>query len=455
MSSTENSLNRRQLWIDLGILLALCLLLFFSLLGDRPLWDIDEGMHAATSKEMILTGVWVTPTMNGEKFYDKPPLFNWLMALSFLVFGFTEFAARLPAAVLGTACVFATYVLGRRMFDRLTGLLGGVILATSLEFVLMSRLVVHDIALALTVTLALLFFWLGFENEDRRRRNLFWFYVSAGFAVLAKGPLGLVLLGMVVGPWLILRRRVSFLREMGLWWGAVVFLAVAAPWYLLIMRANADFGAYFFVQQNFMNFASAESRHPGSWPFYVPVLIGGFFPWIAFLPTAVGNAIRRRRDDREGALLFLALWGGLVFLFFTVASSKLPAYILPLFPALALLVAVSWRDLLTVSTPRVRRQMLVALGMMALVLLGGFIYAWFFELPDAQAKYEVEVALYLPALFALLGGLFVALALFWRRVYRSCFAAIAGMVVVLMFLLNTMVFPAFNPVRTTGDLGIR
>ena len=105
--------TRREIVVDLTILVLLCLALFFSLLGDRPLWDIDEGMHAHTSKVMVETGDWVTPRMNGETFYDKPPLFNWLVAMAFMVFGFTEFAARLPAALLGTACVIATYFLGR------------------------------------------------------------------------------------------------------------------------------------------------------------------------------------------------------------------------------------------------------------------------------------------------------------------------------------------------------
>jgi 4-amino-4-deoxy-L-arabinose transferase-like glycosyltransferase len=172
--------------LHLAILIGLCLLLFFSLLGQRPLWDIDEGMHAATSKDMVLSGDWVTPTLDGEPFFDKPPLFNWLVALSFLVFGFTELAARLPAALAGTACVLATYALGSRMFDRTVGLLGGVILASSLEFLLMSRVVVHDIVLALPVTVALLGFWLAFSSEQRRARHLLLFYLACGVAVLDK-----------------------------------------------------------------------------------------------------------------------------------------------------------------------------------------------------------------------------------------------------------------------------
>lgn len=453
MATGDVEVYRRQLWIDIAVLLAVCAVLFFSLLGDRPLWDIDEGMHAHTSKEMVLTGDWVTPRMNGETFYDKPPLFSWLVALSFLVFGFSEFAARLPAAVLGTATVLATYALGRAMFDRMVGLLGGVVLASSLEFLVMSRVVVHDISLAFTVTLSLLLFWLAFHDDDRRRAYLLGFYVAAGFAVVAKGPLGLVLVGLVVGPWLVVRRRLGFLKDMQLWWGLPVFLAVAAPWYVAVMRANADFGAYFFIQQNFMNFASAESRHPEAWHFYLPVMLGGFFPWTAFLPVAVARAVHRRRDDSLGRFLYLALWGGMPLLFFSVASSKLPSYVLPLFPGLALLVAVYWRDLLTDQEGRLHRGALVSVVVLALILALGLAYGLAFELADAQAKYRVDASVFLVPIAVLAAGVTLTAILCWRRLHRACFATVAGMIAVLILVVNLVVVPAFNTFRSTRELG--
>ncbi len=455
MTPFEEPGDRRQLWIDLTILLVLCLVLFFSLLGDRPLWDADEATHAHTSKEMVLTGDWVTPTMNGENFYDKTPLFNWLVAAAFLVFGFTEFAARLPAAVLGTLTVFATYVFGMRMFDRRVGLLGGVVLATSLEFLVMSRVVVHDIALACAVTLSLLFFWCAFHDHDRRRAFLFAFYVAAGIAVVAKGPLGLVLVGLVVGPWLVVRGRLGFVKEMGLWWGAPVFLAVAAPWYVAVMRANADFGTYFFIQQNFMNFVSAESRHPEAWHFYLPVLLGGFFPWTAFLPVAVTRAVESRSRDSLGRLSFLGLWGGMPLLFFSVASSKLPTYVLPLFPALALLVAVFFSDLLGDQTDRLHRKALVSMAVLATLLASGVVYGLLFELADARAKYRVEASVFLLPIAVLVAGVGLAFVLCWFKRNLACFASIAAMVVMLILVVNVVVVPAFNPQRTTRELGER
>ena len=175
------------------ILIALCLLLFFLRLGARPLWDVDEGKHAVTSMEMVRSGDWITPTFNGEPFFDKPVLFNWLEALAFLVFGFTEFAARLPAAILGTGCVLVTYLLGRKLANATVGFLAGAILATAVEFIILSRTVVHDISLVFLVTLALYLFYFAYQDIRHRQRNLLFLYAAMGLAVLAKGPLGLAL----------------------------------------------------------------------------------------------------------------------------------------------------------------------------------------------------------------------------------------------------------------------
>jgi 4-amino-4-deoxy-L-arabinose transferase-like glycosyltransferase len=146
-------MKKREDIFHILLLVVLCLVLFFFHLGARPLWDTDEGMHASTSKGMVLSGDWITPTFNGENFYDKPVLHNWFVSISFLIFGFTEFAARLPAAILGLGGVILTYLLGRRMFSPVAGFLSGAILATNVEYAMLSRTVVHDISLCIFVTL--------------------------------------------------------------------------------------------------------------------------------------------------------------------------------------------------------------------------------------------------------------------------------------------------------------
>ena len=368
--------NRRQReMVYLAILVLLCLVLFFLFLGNRPLWDVDEGMHAATSKDMILSGDWITPQLNGENFYDKPVLFNWLVAISLLVFGFTEFAARLPAAVLGTGSVLVTYFLGRRLFSPTVGFLGGVILATGVEFIILSRVVVHDIALTLFVTLALTFFYRGFTDTSRRKSVWLLFYAALGLAVLAKGPIGVLLPGLIIFLFLVIKRRLNIIRDMQLGWGILIFLAVAAPWYVLIMLKNNDYAGYFFIQQNLAYFFSGESRHPRPFYYYFPILMGGFFPWSLFLPAALFRALRRGFGKTEDGTLFLMLWFGAVFLFFSTASSKLSTYILPLFPAISLLTAALWRDLWDASTQEgARRGILYPLGLLLVTTLSAMVY---------------------------------------------------------------------------------
>ncbi len=180
------------------VLSLLCIVLFFFRMGSHALWDRDEGLHASTSKEMILSNNWITPSYNGENFYDKPALFNWFVAISFLIFGFTEFAARLPAAMFGWGGVIATYYLGRKMFNPKTGFLSAVILATSTEYIALSRVVVHDISLMFFITLALAFFYTGYQSENKRRLNFLLGYAALGLAALAKGPVGLLLPVMAI-----------------------------------------------------------------------------------------------------------------------------------------------------------------------------------------------------------------------------------------------------------------
>jgi 4-amino-4-deoxy-L-arabinose transferase-like glycosyltransferase len=434
------------------ILLLLGLALFFFRLGDRPLWDTDEGMHAATSKDMVVTGDYITPRLNGETFYDKPVLFNWLAAASFRVFGFTEFAARLPAAILGLGSVLLTYFLGRRMFNATVGLFGGVILATSIEYIILSRVVVHDIALVFCMTLALYSLYRAFESEPRRTIHLMIFYASLGFAVLAKGPLGLLLPALIVGLFLLMMGRLTFLKEMRLGWGIVVFLLIAAPWYVLIMLRNPDYAGYFFLKQNLMNFISAEARHPRPFYYYFHILAGGFFPWSFLLPLALIHGVRRRSEEHGVARLYLLLWLGVVFVFFSTASSKLSPYILPLFPAAALLVGDLWHALLKAPTTGLRRGFVCSLLPLLIIFLVGLITIWINPLTRLEYKYGIDLIRINALVFLMSACIVVAFFLLLRRHYAGSFSTLAGMVVAAIVYFMVLVVPAINPYRSTKGL---
>ncbi len=448
--SAEKFQKKEILWIL--ILILLCSILFFFRLGARPLWDIDEGMHATTSKEMILSGDWVTPKFNGVPFYDKPIFHNWLVALAFVVLGFTEFAARLPAAVLGSGCVMITYLLGRAMFHPTVGFLGAAILATSVEFIVLSRSVVHDISLVFFITLALYLFYQGYKNDRHRTARLILFYMALGFAVLAKGPVGLALPAMIIGLYLIAEKNLKFILKMKIGWGILIFLAVAAPWYILISLINPDYAGYFIIEQNLGSFLSADSRHSSPFYYYIPVLFGGFFPWSCFLPLALIYAARKKFQNLHESVSFPVIWFSVVFIFFSIADSKLATYILPLFPAVSLLVALCWHELLSQPASKIRNGFLYSFLPVVVVFVAALIYLWIH--PLVEMEYEAGIGLgqiYFMAIWLVVGNLLAFLFLFKKK-NHVFFISVLGMAVssVLIFILAMV--PSVNPYRSTKVL---
>ncbi|NHZ72861.1 MAG: phospholipid carrier-dependent glycosyltransferase [Nitrospirae bacterium] len=436
-------------------LVALCLFLFGFGLHSRVLWDVDEGMHAVMTRNILLTGDWVTPTFNGENFYDKPILFNWLGAIAFLLFGFNEFAARLPASIFGTCGVLVTYFLGRKMFGPTVGFLGGVILAGSAEYLLLSRVVVHDIALTLFTTLALSFFYFGLVDVERRKRYLLLFWVAAGFAILAKGPLGLALPGLVIGVFLLATRRVSLIREMQIGWGLLILLAVAGPWYFAISLRNPDYLRYFILEKNLGSFTSTDTHHAGPIYFYFRALAFGLLPWVTFVPLAMVGAIRNRDRGPGDAVLFLLIWAGAIFAFFSLATAKLESYILPLFPAVALLFALYWNDALTDLNPSRRRGLLWSWSPLVGLMVAAVIYLWLVPPSSLQAKAGLDPPRVYGFIWTIAALVILVFFLLWFRKTRAAMVAIVVLVAANMVLFNLVLAPSVGPYRATKELGLR
>jgi 4-amino-4-deoxy-L-arabinose transferase-like glycosyltransferase len=434
------------------ILVAVCLTLFFFQIGARPIWDIDEGAHASTSRDMVLSGDWITPTFNGQPFYDKPILHNWLVAFSFLAFGFTEFAARLPSAVLASACVMITYLMGKKMFGPVIGFLGGVILATAVEFVILARTVVHDISLVFFVTLALYLFYLVYADVRQKIRNLVFFYAALGLAVLSKGPVGLALPAMTIGLYLVFKKNLAFIKQMQIGWGLLIFLAVASPWYILISLKNPDYAGYFFIKQNLGSFLSSDPRHPEPFYYYIPVLFGGFFPWSCFLPLALIYAVRKRFHNVSQGTALLGIWFAVVFIFFSMAGSKLPTYILPLFPAASLLVALLWKKMLDASGPQIRKGFILSLLPVVLVFLAALIYLRVY--PPVEVEYESGVKIgqinFMVAWFVLC--MVISFIFLLIRKTKAFFTSLVAMVMSALLIFLILIVPSINPYRSTKQL---
>jgi len=450
----ENKIWEKESFL-IFILVGTCLVLYFFGLGTGPMGDVDEAMHASTSKDMVLSGDWITPRYNGENFYDKPPLYNWLVAIAFLVFGFSEFAARLPAALLGTGCVMITYWLARRMFGPAAAFLSALVLATSAEYIILSRVVVHDISLAFFDTLALTLFFIGYKSEQHRKPAFLVGYAALGLAVLAKGPIGLAIPMMIIGLFLIYQRQLGFLKEMQIGWGVLIFLVVSAPWYILISLRNPDYTEYFFLKQNVGSFLSQQSRHPKPFYYYIPVLMGGLFPWSLFLPLAIYRAFRKRSAEIGDGLIFALIWFGVVFIFFSMASSKLGTYILPLFPAASLLVGVLWYDLLYGSNRAVHKGVFYSYLPFAAMVPLVLIYVLLFP----PGSLTTDAPINRPLIYFL--GVWVAgyavfsFGLVIKRKYKAFIGSIAGMVTSLFLLFLIFIVPVLGPNISGKELALK
>lgn len=441
------------------MLIALSALQFFFLLGHTALWDIDEGMHAVMAQQMVLTGDWITPVFNGEPFFDKPVLFNWLGAVSFLLLGFTDFAARAPAALAGLGCVILTYLIGRRAYGPTAGFLAGVILATSLEFAIESRRVQYDIPFTFFTTLALYFFCTALLGEEKIQRRFLWFYVAIGLAFLTKGPLGLLLPAMVIGLYILLQRRWSLLLQMQIPLGIVIFLAVITPWQILMEQANPGYLEYFMLRQHLANFlgdvATYVPHHPEPWHYYVPYFVLGLFPWSFLLPQSILWSMRTTQgSERTFSIVFL-IWIAAMFLFFSSATSKLATYILPLFPAAALLVGRYCQAFLDESAQSNRRGSIAGLSCAFLLLLGLGAYI-LVENPWPAVELKIgleanEANLFFFIITVLLGAALLA-ALLARR--AAALIVMAAVTPTAIFFLAWFIVPDILPYRSAKDIGL-
>lgn len=327
------------------VLLAVAAVVFFAGLGRLPLLEPDEGRNAEVAREMLVSGDWVTPRFNTLTYLDKPVVYFWLVAAAFRLAGVTEWAARFPSALMALATLLLTWFLARRMFGDSAGLRAGIILATCPLVMAFARLVIFDMTLVFLVTVAMVCFWLEQASDFRRPWLDVAMFASMGLATITKGPVGFLLPLLSVLAYQALRRRFGELKRLRWGLGLAVFLAVTLPWFIAVCIQNPDFARYAFWQESLLRFATGSARRGGSVLYYVPVYLLGFFPWSFFLLFAGGNRLKRWKElgqETHKALLFLLVWAGVIFVFFTISRSKLPAYFLPASVPLGILMAQVW-----------------------------------------------------------------------------------------------------------------
>ena len=321
-----------------GIFLAVAafFLLFFGL-GSVGLMGPDEPRYAQVAREMARSGDYITPRLNGEPWLEKPPLYYWLAAASFRLFGVSEWAARLPAALFGAAFLaLFGWVVGR-LYRGETSRYALLLLASSAGWFSYSRGASPEIlftaSLAGALAVLALWVWIG------RDTLLYLFYALLALAVLSKGPTAILLAGLVLFVYCLATREFRWLLRVLAPWPVLVFLVLALPWYVaLYVRSGDRFVEDFIIRQHFRRFATQELAHPGPWWYYLPILAALVFPWTAHLSLIVAEAVTRRwsglrKDHRR---VFLLAWIVPVVAFFSLSKGKLPGYVLMTLPALAI-----------------------------------------------------------------------------------------------------------------------
>ena len=353
------------------ILLALALvLLWFLPLGAHSLFDPDEGRYAEIPREMLQSGDWITPRLDGIKYFEKPPLHYWATAAAYRLFGVHEWTARLWTALGGALGVLLLIGLGARVYGRSVGLLAGALLAGSGYYFVLAHLVTLDMGLSFALQFALAGLVLLVAEPGAARAAPWLLALGVALGFLAKGLVAILIPGAVGVLYLLLRRDWGLVLRARPWWTLLVLLLLAGPWVYAVSARNPEFPRFFFVHEHFERFLTrVHDRYEPDW-FFIPVLLLGFVPWTTLLP---GAALRAWRDARagDGAALMLGLWVIFVFAFFSLSQSKLIPYIVPLFPALALLVA---REVEALDAKRLARHLGFVAGASLLLLLS--LAAW-------------------------------------------------------------------------------
>jgi len=357
-------------------------LLFFGRLGVPGLTDPDEGRYAEIAREMLVTGDYLTPHLNFLPYLEKPPLVYWLTAGSLKIGGLNEWAARAIPALSAIGGVLAVFWLANILWGARTAFLAGMITATSSGYFLLARLLTLDMSLTCFMTWGISLAYVALRNQAHH--FLPWAYLALGLAVLTKGPVGLVLPALIFFVWFAAEKQWGRIRQLWHWGGALLLGTVVLPWYILVGWRNPDFWSYFFLHENLQRFLAPQVHAGQPWYFYIGVLAAGFLPWIFFLPWAWKASVPESpspEDSRDRK--FLIIWFIVIFLFFSLARSKLFPYLLPGLPPVALLVAralslnpasahfcqTSWRWTLGIS-----------LSLALLGLIGSLVVAAFF--PD-------------------------------------------------------------------------
>jgi len=356
------------LWIALGAL-------WLSTTPIRPLLDPDEGRYAELPREMAASGDWITPRLDGLKYFEKPPLQYWATAALYSVFGVSEWTARLWTVGLAFLCLPMVFGWTARLFGQSAGLAALVALAVSPYYELIAHLNLLDAGFSFLLAGAVFAFSLAqcaVVGSASERRWMLLAWIAAALAVLSKGIVVGVLTGASLVLYTLVERDARPWRRLHVLWGVPLFLLLVTPWFIAVSLRNPSFLQFFFIHEHFARFLTTVHRRVEPWWYFVAMLLIGALPWLASIPAAVRGAWRESaRDNQFKPLKFLLIFCIVTFVFFSVSESKLAPYILPMMPPLAAVIGAGVRD----SARFIRSVALVVAALLPFLAAGFVIYA--------------------------------------------------------------------------------
>jgi 4-amino-4-deoxy-L-arabinose transferase-like glycosyltransferase len=355
----------RWLWLALVVVAVL----WFATLGTRRLLNPDEGRYAEIGREMLVTGDWVTPRLNGIKYFEKPPLQYWMTASAYKVLGENEFAARLWSGLTGFAGIVLAGFAGVRLFGRAAGTMAAAITASCLLYLVIGHINTLDMGLSFFLELTVFSFLLAQRSPTRSAAERNWMllaWAAAGLAFLSKGLIALVLPSLTLLAYTVVTRELSSWKRLHIVKGLALFLLLILPWLFAAARANPEFLRFFFLHEQFERFLIDSHDRDGPWWYFIPLFALGTLPW-TFVALRQFNTAWRLDGQTSGLQVrrFLMLWIVVVIGFFSLSHSKLPPYIVPVIPMFALALS----DVFTRLKAQALRTHLLVMGL-ALGLLG-------------------------------------------------------------------------------------
>ncbi len=445
-----NSLSLRRFAVVAACLFGVLSALWLTDIGARKLANPDEGRYSVLAMHMADTGDFVTPRLNGLKYFEKPPMQYWATAVAFNTFGKSDWSARLYTALAGLLTVLIVSYTAARLFTREIGIFTGLALVACPYYMALAEIVTLDMGLTFWTTLTVCAFMLSQQTlltdaRNEKRRSVLWLCVAAvasAGAVLSKGLIGIVFPGAVLFLYCLF--NVDWRRLVRInWWVAVpLFFIVVSPWFVLVAQRNEEFLQFFFIHEHFQRFATTQHRRVEAWWFFIPILFVGVMAWAFLLLPALLRAWRQGSESvsKIGVvrpfrpLRFALIWVIFIIFFFSLSGSKLPAYILPTFPFIAMIVAYY------VATTHGRRIAWFLMPIPALALIVAFVLN---TLPAKKARNPFELELYtqygtimVAAFIVFAVGTAIAVAFFWRNTKVSRRWGVAVVAAASVFMIQ-------------------